>query len=186
MYLRRAEMGLLVCVLLQGCGPAAEYKEAGSLSPAPKKAHDHANHEGTHLHYGAGPHGGAVIELGGDHNHAELVFDHDAHAIRVFLLKPDAKSPLPSKATEVTLALDQAKTVSLKASPLEGESDGLSSRFELVDEELVHAILDQGFLHGDLSVPIDGKLIKSHLDFHFDNTPHEHKGESSKPSKPGQ
>lgn len=185
MILRQVEVCLLssVCVLALGCGPSADYKPSSKLPPATKKEHDHATHEGAHLHYGAGPHGGAVVELGGDDYHAELVFDHDAHALQVFLLKADAKSPLPTKTAEATLAQDEGKSLSLKASPLDGESDGLSSRFQIVDEALVHSILEKGFLHGDLTVQIDGKSFKSHLDLHFDNIKHEHKDATPKDSE---
>ena len=109
------------------------------------------------MHYGAGPHGGSLIELGGDDYHAEFVIDHGAHAIRIFLLKSDAKSPLTTKSAEATLTLDKDQKLSLKATPLEGEMEGQSSRFELVDEAFVHQLVDSGFLHGDLSIQIDEK-----------------------------
>lgn len=98
-----------------------------------------------------------------------MVLDHGAHALRIFLLESDAKTPLLSKATEATLSLDKNRTLALKARPQEGETDGQSSRFELVDEAFVHEMLDKGFLHGDVSVLIGDKTFQSHLDIHFEH-----------------
>lgn len=182
---------LEICVLLVGlfcwigCGQTpGDYKATQEVKKADGSAqdHDHSSHQGGHTHYGAGPHGGSLIELGGDDYHAELVLDHGAHALRIFLLKADAKTPLPTNATEVTLAIDKNQKLSLKALPLDGEDAGWSSRFELVDEEFVHNLVDRGFLHGDLSVPIGKNTFDSHLDIHFehgDSKPdHKHEGET--------
>ena len=187
MLCRRCLQFLLLTVsgLGLGCGASkTDYKDLASVQANAPKQHDHATHDGAHLHYGAGPHGGTVLELGGDDFHAELVFDHDSHAIRVFLYGGDAKTPLPSKAPHATLVLDKDKSITLRSLPLEGESNGMSSRFELVDENLVHEILEKGFLHGDLEVEIDGKPFKSHLDIHFDNEKHEHKDGAGNPQEP--
>ena len=176
-------LGSVVVVL--GCGPSAsDYKKVDEVKKAAKD-HDHDTHEGGHTHYGAGPHGGSIIELGGEDYHAELVLDHDAHAVRIFLLKADAKTPLLSNATEATLSLDKDKKLVLKAAPLEGETDGQSSRFELVDDAFVHEMLDKGFLHGDLSIPIGEKTFTSHLDIHFEHgeSKPDHKHEEEKKSK---
>lgn len=187
MLCRRCLQFLLLTVsgLGLGCGASkTDYKDLASVQAKAPKQHDHATHDGAHLHYGAGPHGGTVLELGGDDFHAELVFDHDSHAIRVFLYGGDAKTPLPSKAPHATLVLDKDKSITLRSLPLEGESNGMSSRFELIDEDLVHEILEKGFLHGDLEVEIDGKPFKSHLDIHFDNEKHEHKDGAGNPKEP--
>jgi len=180
-----------ICVLLagsvfsSGCGqPKSDYKATQDLKKAGTSDHDHdhSSHQGGHTHYGAGPHGGSIIELGGDDFHAELVLDHAAHALRIFLLTSDAKTPLPTKGQEVTLTMDKNQKLSLKAVPLDGEEAGMSSRFELVDEEFIHKLVESGFLHGDLAVPIGEKTFSSHLDIHFehgDNKPdHKHENET--------
>lgn len=169
-------------IAITGCDSSKnEYKSTQQIKATAPSAHDHESHEGGHTHYGAGPHGGSLIELGGDDYHAELVLDHDAHALRVFLLKSDAKSPLPTKTSQVTFDLGKDRTLLLKANPLDGEIDGESSRFELVDKALIHDLADKGFLHGDLSVQIDGKPFKSHIDIHFEHgeskPDHKHEGE---------
>ena len=182
MFCRSASVCMMsgICALGLGCGSStSEYKDSKKIQAA-AKVHDHSTHDGAHLHYGAGPHGGMLLELGGEDFHAELVFDHDAHAVRIFLFKADAKTPLPSKTPAATLLLDNNKTITLKALPLEGEADGMSSRFELIDEAFVHEVLDKNFLHGDLKVDIDGIPFKSHLDIHFDNAKHEHKAQPAK------
>jgi hypothetical protein len=163
-------LALGVSLITVGCGPnQSEYKDARELKAAKADSHNNESHDGGHTHYGAGPHGGSLIELGGDDYHAELVLDHDAHAIRIFLLKSDAKTPLLTKSPEATLTLDKDQKLSLKAKPLEGEIDGQSSRFELVDDDFVHKLLDSGFLHGDLSIQIGEKPFQSHLDIHFEH-----------------
>lgn len=186
MLCRRCLQLLLLTVsgLGLGCGASkSDYKDLASVQANAPKQHDHATHEGAHLHYGAGPHGGTLLELGGDDFHAELVFDHDSHAIRIFLYGGDAKTPLPSRAPHAKLVLDKDRTITLRSLPLEGESNGMSSRFELIDENLVHEILEKGFLHGDLEVEIAGKSFKSHLDIHLGNEKHEHKDGAGNPKE---
>ena len=161
---------LVVSLIAIGCGPSKSGdKSAEEIKKVGVKDHDHDSHQGGHTHYGAGPHGGSLIELGGDDYHAELVLDRGAHAIRIFLLKSDAKTPLVTKSAEATITLDKDQKLLLKATPLEGETEGQSSRFELVDDVFVHKLVDSGYLHGDLSIQIDEKLFQSHLDIHFEH-----------------
>ena len=159
-----------VSLIAIGCDPSKSgYMSTEKIKQVDAKGHDHDSHHSGHTHYGTGPHGGSLIELGGDDYHAEFVLDHDAHAIRIFLLKSDAKTPLLTKSVEATITLDKDQKLSLKATPLEGEAAGESSRFELVDDAFVHKLVDSGYLHGDLSIQIDEKLLQSHLDIHFEH-----------------
>lgn len=196
MFLCRSKthLGLIGCLaIFLGCESSkSEFqnvkdikngKNAGDVKNVKEAApndHDHASHSGGHTHYGSGPHGGSLIELGGDDYHAEIVLDLDSHALRVFLLKADAKSPLPMKISNVALTLDAKRTLSLAALPLDGETEGLSSRFELIDDAFIHELIEKGFLHGDLSVPAGDSPLTSHLDIHFEH----HESESDHPHKP--
>lgn len=165
-------MGLLGGAV--GCdGAKSDYKKADDLKKAPAVHDDHGHGE-------KGPHGGSIVELGEEEFHAEIVLDHDAHALRVFVLGKDAKTAEPTSATEVIVAIEGKDAVTLKAAPQEGDGEGKSSRFELVDEKLVDAILDAKFLHGDLRIAIGDKPYSGHIDMHLDDVQHEHKDDMKK------
>ena len=165
-------MGLLGGAV--GCdGGKSDYNKADDLKKAPA-VHD------EHGHGEKGPHGGSIVELGNEEFHAEIVLDHDAHVLRVFVLGKDAKTAAPTAATEITVAAEGKDAVTLKAVPQEGDGEGKASRFELIDEKLVHDILDAKFLHGDLRITIGDKPYSGHIDMHLDDVHHEHKDEAKK------
>jgi hypothetical protein len=119
-----------LAVALGGCGNDAEKKDGGA------KAGDH------HDHPDKGPHGGMLVELGNEEYHAEVVHDDAAHKVTVYILDGKAKGAVPVAEKEVKInvvADGKPAQFVLPAVPLEGEADGKSSRFELVDESLVEA-----------------------------------------------
>ena len=78
-----------------GCNNSSEYKAASEVKKAaPLPDHDHN---------AKGPHGGGIIELGEEEYHAEIVVDHDSHAIALYVLGKDAKTAESITATEVTI-----------------------------------------------------------------------------------
>jgi hypothetical protein len=175
MRLYRNEILLLsgMCLIPVACNPAKNADETTQqIKVTAHRGRDHESHQGGHIHYGAGPHGGSLLELGGDDYHAELVLDHDAHAVRIFLLKSDVKTPLPTKTPEVLLTLDNGEKRLLNTVPLQGETDGEASCFELADDEFFHQLVERGFLHGDLSIQIDGGPFEAHLDGRQIDGPH--------------
>jgi len=155
-----------------GCnGGSSDYKKTAELKKAP--AHD----EHDHGHGAKGPHGGSLVELGEEEYHAEVVVDHDAHALRVFVLGKDAKTATPITAKEVTLTPEGKEALTLKAAPQEGDGEGKSSKFELIDDGVVHGLLDAGMIHGQLKLSIEDKPFSGHVDYHLDDVHHEHKDE---------
>jgi hypothetical protein len=119
-------LGLLAAVLL-GCGQPP----ADKPTPQPKLAATHDEHD-----HGAGPHGGAIGDLGGGAYHFEFTVDHDKRQAVVYILGGDAKTPAPVKADKLLLALkDPMVQIDLAAEPLEGEA-GTSSRFVGHDDAL--------------------------------------------------
>jgi hypothetical protein len=101
-----------------GAGPGA----------ADGRAETRADHD-EHAH-GAGPHGGAIADWGGGAYHAEFTVDHGAKEATVYVLASDAKTPAPIKASTIALSInDPATDIELAARPLEGETEGKSSRF---------------------------------------------------------
>lgn len=167
-------IGLITLTLLvaASCSPVkTEHQTAGQVK-AENSPHRHEGHPGNHVHYGAGPHGGSIIELGGQDYHAELVIDHDSHTIKVYLLSADAKTPLMTNANRVTLSTDSRTDLVLLAPKTNNTTTDSHSSFELSDVNLFHSIVDQGYLHGDLSVQIHDKPFVSHLDIHLEHGEH--------------
>jgi hypothetical protein len=158
-----------------GCsGGNQDYKKTTELKKAP------ANHE-HHEHGAEGPHGGSLVEFEGDEHHGEVVLDHDAHALRVFILGGDAKSAAAIAATEATVTVGE-KSYTLKAAAQDGDGEGKASKFELIDDAATHALLDEGAIHGKLSIKIGDKTITGGIDYHLHDVHHEHKDE--KPADP--
>ena len=59
----------------------------------------------AHVHPTEGPHHGALIELGKEEYHAELVHDDRAGFVTIYILDGAAKTAVPIQAKEVTLNL---------------------------------------------------------------------------------
>jgi hypothetical protein len=115
--------GLALLYLASGCGqnpPRAPAPEANS--EARDHGHDH--------HHGSAPHGGTIADWGGGAYHVEFTVDHDKKEATVYVLGSDAKSLAPVKAERILLVIDDPMTeMELIARPLEGETEGKSSRF---------------------------------------------------------
>jgi len=148
-----------------GCNNSSEYKSASEVKKAaPLPDHDHG---------AKGPHGGGIIELGEEEYHAELVIDHDSHAVVLYVLGKDAKTPELVSATEVTVTPEGKDSLTLKATPQAGEAEGKTSKFELVDDAVVHALMDAGFVHGTLRISIGDKPYNGKIDYHLDEAGHD-------------
>ena len=46
----------------------------------------------------------------------------------------------------------------------------------LVDHDLVHTLMEAGFLHGDLRISIGDKPYIGHIDYHLDGSAHDEHG----------
>jgi hypothetical protein len=109
-----------------GCGPAFAPAPAPAPAPQPTAGKGH----GPEHEHGAGPHGGAVADWGGGAYHVEFTVDHEKKEATVYILGSDEKTPAPIKAAAIQLTIvDPPTEVELAARPLEGESEGTSSRF---------------------------------------------------------
>lgn len=121
LFLNVFGIGMFV-LLFGGCGS----QPAATPSPAPKVESAHDGHD----HHGAGPHGGTIAEWGGGAYHIEFTVDHGKKESAVYVLGGDAKTPAPIKTAKVLLTINEPSfQVELAAQPLEGESEGMSSRF---------------------------------------------------------
>lgn len=136
---------LLSLALLIGCSGGQKPPE----NPPAKAPPSSAGHE-PHSH-GAGPHGGAVADWGGGVYHVEFTVDHDKKEAAVYILGKDAKIAKPIKAKSLTLAIkDPSFQTELKPSPLEGETDGASSRFVGTHEKLGIVQEFEGTITGEI------------------------------------
>ena len=107
-----------------GCQPSVPTK-----IPSPTVQSDHGK-EHSHSGHGAGPHDGAVADWGGGKFHVEFTVDHDKKEATVYILGGDEKTPAPIKSEKILLNIkDPRFQVELAAKPLDGEKDGLASRF---------------------------------------------------------
>jgi hypothetical protein len=116
---------LLTCFALlplaAGCG------EKPAPAPAPQANSEPDDHGHDH---GSAPHGGTLTDWGGGAYHVEFTVDHDKKEATVYIIGSDAKSPAPIKADSIHLVINDPMTeMDLVAKPLEGEPDGMSSRF---------------------------------------------------------
>jgi hypothetical protein len=185
-------LGLAAAALLAGCEqPGGDYKTAQQIKQENQAAGKPAHED--HEHAAEGPHGGALVELGDEEYHGEIVVDGERPALVVYIVGPDAKTPAPIAASTVTVVNEAQVPLELKAVPQEGDAEGKASKFELVDEAAVKPIVDAGFLHGALQVEIAGKPYRGEIDAHFDGSTHEepsepkdgeHKDEEQKDAEP--
>ena len=151
-----------------GCMGSNDYKPVQSVKKAPPSAdHDHGHAE-------KGPHGGGLIELGEEEYHGEIVLDHDSHTVALYVLGKDAKTPVATAATEVKITPEGKSDLVLKAAPQTGDAEGKASKFELVSDEVVHDLLDTGFLHGKLRITIGETPYIGDIDYHMGGSDHDH------------
>jgi hypothetical protein len=102
--------------------PAPAANGVGGAADSEAKTSDHS--------HGSGPHGGAVADWGGGAYHAEVTVDHDRKEVTVYMLGSDGKTPAPIEASTIALSINEPATeIELQAKPMEGETDGKSSRF---------------------------------------------------------
>ena len=159
-------MALLLAVALStGCNSKPS-------EPAAKSTTVEAGHA-EHDHPATGPHGGELIELGGEEYHAELT--HEKEAI-VYLLDGSAKAAAPVDAAEVTINLShdgKGEQFRLAASREANDPEGTSSRFTSDDAELLKD-LQEGHAEVALVISIDGKQYRGNLAHEHGEEGHEH------------
>lgn len=127
---------LMMLTLVFGCAEAE--KPAPPVASTTPAKDDHGHKHG-HSGHGAGPHDGTLADWGGGKFHVEFTVDHDKQEATVFVLGDDEKSATPIKAADGKLLLtikEPLFQVELTAMPLEGESEGMASRFVGKHEKL--------------------------------------------------
>jgi hypothetical protein len=112
-----------------GCSRPTTPDQSKSASPSSTSGADSAEESDDH-HHGAGPHGGTVAEWGDGNYHVEFTVDHGKKESVVYILGSDGTSPAPVKTDKVLLSINEpAFQVELLPQPMDGETEGMSSRF---------------------------------------------------------
>lgn len=98
--------GLLV---LSGCpGESPKVEKPAVVSQVAKGAHDD-DHDGDHGHHHhhaeRGPHGGALVAIGEDDAHLEIVLDVETGKLTAYTLDGEAEKPISIKQANLQLAL---------------------------------------------------------------------------------
>lgn len=116
----------LATLILVGCSNTTDTNSDRTIADG---AIETEQEHGDHSH-GEAPHGGTICDWGGGKFHVEFTVDHNKQEATVYVLGSDAKSPAPIAATTINLAIQdpQLRTV-LNAKPLDGDAEGMSSRF---------------------------------------------------------
>lgn len=142
-------VGILAAALLSGCTGSEQPAETPPVKPAASPPGD-AGHDHDH-HHAAGPHDGTLVDWGGGKYHVEFTVDHDKKEAVVYILGGDEKTPVPIKSATLLLSItDPDFQVELKARPLDGEPDGMSSRFGATHDSLGKVQEFQGTISGEV------------------------------------
>ncbi len=142
-----------ISALPLGCGKATPPVDSGSTSKSAASEGETSSDEAAQDHHGSAPHGGTIAEWGDGNYHIEFTVDHDKKETVVYILGGDAKTAVPVKADKVLLSITEpAFQVELLPQPLEGEAQGMSSRFVGKHDNL--GIVQE--FAGTISAQVDG------------------------------
>lgn len=96
-FLPLVAAGLLIPV---GCeSPAPPKKPEANTAGKGKGDHNHDHHH----HAEKGPHGGALVAIGHDAAHLEIVLDAESGKVTAYVLDGEAENPVPIKADQLEL-----------------------------------------------------------------------------------
>jgi hypothetical protein len=112
----RRTAGTCVCLplaaglfLLAGCpGETPTAGKPGKTGAAANGGHDgeaEAEHEHHHHHADKGPHGGALVAIGADDAHVELVLDGETGKLTAYVLDGEAEKPVAIKQASLQLGI---------------------------------------------------------------------------------
>jgi hypothetical protein len=153
---------LLLTLALVGCNSSA------TNAPVAEGGHDH-----EHAH-ASGPHGGDVLELG--EYHGELVHDDATGTVTVYVLDGALEKNVPVDAAEAVINVTRegasGQQFKLAASPMDGETEGFSSRFISSDPQLVEELDNEGAA-AVFAVAINGEQHRAMIEHHHDHD-HDH------------
>lgn len=162
---------------LVGCKDASTTVET---SPPPATIDAHDDHDGhdhsAHAHASEGPHQGALIELGNEEYHAELVHDEETGSVTIYVLDAAASEPIPIDSIDITINVKhdgKPEQFKLAASPDATDPQGKSSRFVSTDAEL-GGHLDEEGAEPKLVLTINGESFRGTIAHDHDHEGHDH------------
>ncbi len=157
-----AALGLLVIL---GCNNSEQAETPAP--PAEAVVHDHPSE---------GPHHGALIELGNEAYHAELLHDDATGTVTIYVLDSTLTLAVAIDASEILVNFShdgEAEQFTVAADPQSSDPDGKSSRFVSTDGELAEELEEHE--EGQLVLIIDGKQYRGSIHLDHDHKEHEHK-----------
>lgn len=163
----------LMAIIASGC--SNDNSTAPETNGPPNTMDSHDDHAG-HAHPSEGPHHGALVELGNEEYHAEILHDEGAGTVTIFVLNGSATEQIPIDAIEVTINVKhdgELEQFTLTASPDENDPQGKSSRFVSNDQELAHH-LEEHDAEPRLVLSINGKSYRGMIVHDHDHEGHDH------------
>lgn len=158
----------VVTVGLTGCGGAPKTDD----HDVSEQGHDH-DHGDEHGHPSEGPHHGALIELGNEEYHAELVHDDKAGTVTVYILDSAAKKPVAIDAADVTVNIKHDGEGAQFKLTADGAIDGKAATFVSSETALAEALDEEG-AETQLVVAIAGKQFRGNVAHDHDHEAHDH------------
>ncbi len=167
---------LILCALavpftLSGCNSAKPDADAGHADhdhDHGEEGHDHDDHdhaEGGHSHE-LGPHGGHLIELGGEKYHLEWDHDDEAKILTFYVLDGAAKEEVAIAGDNITInvTVDDAKQdFAVPAVRKEGEEK--TAKFETKDADLF-ALVTADEAKATVALEIEGTPFEGEIEHH--------------------
>ena len=157
---------LVLCgLMLSGCNSANQTskkdtgKDDHGHSHAEDKGHSHG--EDDHHDHVHGPNGGELFDIDGMDAKGEWVGKYDQNIIVLHILDAEGVDPHPVKADKLTLHFTKGKSPKTFEVPaVSPDENGMTSEFQLQDEELVMAMKGFGV---DMEMVVDGKTYKADI-----------------------
>jgi len=163
----RISMALcMMSFIFTGCDSNTDQGKSFSEA-APEDITMEENDDG-HNHPSEGPHHGALIELGKEAYHAELVHNEKNGSVTIYVLDSGVKKSVPIKAESVLINTKhdgKGQQFTLTAAPEANDPKGQSSRFSTQDKSLGD-LLEEHDTEARLVLEIDGKSYNGKIPAH--------------------
>ena len=115
----RLSAALSAALLFAACGGEKEGDKSPEKAPA-AKAHEHP----------PAPHKGEVVELGEEEGHLEMIHDHVAGTVVVYVLDKDLKTPVAVAPPKILMMGADGKNVEFTLKAVKPKPDGTADEFE--------------------------------------------------------
>ncbi|MBA2116397.1 hypothetical protein [Bremerella alba] len=165
---------LILCAMvvpftLSGCN-TAKTDTADSGEHADDHGHDHGEDGHSHGDEGhshdLGPHGGHLIELGGEKYHVEWDHDDEAKILTFYVLDADAKKDvaIADENIKITVAVDDAKK-DFEVPAVRSEGETTTAKFETKDADLF-ALVTADEANATVTLEIEGTPYEGEIEHH--------------------